>query len=758
MIQASTLLFEGDEYVIRSPLRSWYGNLAPIAPITAIRHLSLFMPVEACRVQQGSLSSSPYQGEQGEVASSAPLRVPSATGVTIAIDSSMGVAPIVCLYHLWRFWHQQVEDREEKHTQEKETEQGHSEQTGGLNTEPAIHHENVVNSIVAMPYALDRGDIPKKMHLIMVEEHPLCAVDAQRLFRELAGDYPEVNDLAAQWPLLLPGMHRLEIAQGQFTVTMLYAQSASWLPMMASVDGLLLGLPGMRVQRKFPFNGSTLANVYTEQEGCSADQEDAELAQQWSGLLRLTQAHIRVLLAQSDKPLLEQLGKNAHIVWQEEGQGQGAIDHASIYSADSTTPHHSHVWLRGTSKRPLVPVAASRGRHVCVIGAGLAGAGVAYAMASRGWRVKVIDAELALSSSASHGGHLSAALTPLMTLDDSHKARLSRAGTLRAHARWSAWGEQAGINPCGTLELNRNKGHAKDILDAVRALAFPQEWVRLVDAQEASRIAGIALEQHGAFFPYGMQVSPEHLIQKLLDHPLIERVAKRVERIEAVIAPDSDTHSARSEHQSKHPHYILWDKEGREIAQSAQVICATALATAKLLKRSDLAHKRLKSGQVVNAISCLDTLHAMGGEVMQIPAQEVAGGPHCIVAGQGYFLPAYQGQCVMGGTYIHNQSTPPVSSTGQEAILAKLPFNLVINLPRLQEQGKVYGWSGTRAVTQGRMPVIGPLTHAPGVWLACAYASHGLTWSSLAGDIIATLLEGEPVPIERELWNSIRPR
>jgi tRNA 5-methylaminomethyl-2-thiouridine biosynthesis bifunctional protein len=38
-----------------------------------------------------------------------------------------------------------------------------------------------------------------------------------------------------------------------------------------------------------------------------------------------------------------------------------------------------------------------------------------------------------------------------------------------------------------------------------------------------------------------------------------------------------------------------------------------------------------------------------------------------------------------------------------------------------------------------------------------AYGSRGLLWASLAGEIIASMLEGEPLPVERKLAAAVDP-
>lgn len=673
---------------------------------------------------------------------------------TIAIDSGMGVAPIIALYHLWQNW----------------------EKASVLMSGQELEREDKQEDLARGP----------AMHLIVFEPYPLSVQDAQYLFNTLAKDEPEIQSLAQQWPLVLPGMHRLEIAEERFTLTLLYGSQHGWRQIMANIDGLVLSLPSLN---KEPISHAIVASLANEQasrsqqseEQLSEQREQAQerQIQRWSEMLRLSQANTWALVEANERSLLQSLGARLHIQWQRNEEVEQktimrsvAEENSSVHQGAQIPQVSPNLLLQGVSKRPNVQIPAESGRHACVIGAGLAGAGIAYALALRGWRVTVIDKifkpkslqgskvpqaqqEQQADQNISHLSRLSAALTPLITVDDSHKARLSRAGTLRAHARWKAWGAEAGINPCGTLELNRDKGHAKDILEAVEKMQFPSEWVHLLDAQQASEIAGIALEQHGAFFPYGMQISPLRLIQKLLSHPLIECLGAEVAEIKQV---DLQATNSLKNNAMAPPSYALVATSGEQVAQSHQIICATALAIVELLQRSHLTHKTLKSGQVVNAITRLDTLHPMGGEAMHVPAELLNGGPQCIVAGQGYLLPAFENYCVMGGTYVHNQLNPQVSETGQEAILRKIPIDLDLDLDDLRARGLLGGWAGSRAVVQGRMPVIGPLSHVSGIFLACAYASHGLTWSSLAGDLIAAYLEGEPMPIERDLWQAICPR
>jgi tRNA 5-methylaminomethyl-2-thiouridine biosynthesis bifunctional protein len=60
-----------------------------------------------------------------------------------------------------------------------------------------------------------------------------------------------------------------------------------------------------------------------------------------------------------------------------------------------------------------------------------------------------------------------------------------------------------------------------------------------------------------------------------------------------------------------------------------------------------------------------------------------------------------------------------------------------------------------RSVTPDRLPVAGEI--APGVYGAFAYGSRGLIWAVLAAELIASRLEGEPLPLEGKLADAMDP-
>ncbi|OZI46977.1 FAD-dependent 5-carboxymethylaminomethyl-2-thiouridine(34) oxidoreductase MnmC [Bordetella genomosp. 5] len=530
-----------------------------------------------------------------------------------------------------------------------------------------------------------------RLHMVSIEGHPFDRETLQALrdthvpepLRELA------DALIAQWPPLLPGLHRLEFDDGAVTLTLA----------LGPADRMAAQLRA-RVDAYFLDGFSPRLNPQMWDEGVlrrlgRLAAPDATLAT-WSAA-----ASVRDALRRAGFDVARQPG--------EAGKWHITVGRRTAWAAAQT---------------PVVPEAVALRQAVLVVGAGLAGAGVAHALARRGCDVVVLAPE-----SAAHGDHLAAALTPVIARDDNARARLSRAGSRMAQLRWAHLSADI-VRRTGTLQLERDD--ARPLLqDALAALAFPDSWARPVTREEASALAGMALARGGVFLADGMQVRPQALIDALLDHPRITRRVGRVERLT-----------------SEGEAWAAVAANGGVLARADVVVLANAVGARAVLAQSGL----------LEALPRLAQMHALAGEVTQIPAFALGGGPRCVVAGEGYLLPEVDGWCVAGGTYVHGAEHSAVSEAGQLTNLGKAAGLLAAAESSLPAAGALPGWAGWRAVQPGRLPAVGALAHAPGVWLATAYASRGLSWSALMGEVIAAALHAEPAPLEADLLSAVAPR
>ncbi|MFJ1302641.1 FAD-dependent 5-carboxymethylaminomethyl-2-thiouridine(34) oxidoreductase MnmC [Pseudomonadota bacterium AL_CKDN230030165-1A_HGKHYDSX7] len=530
-----------------------------------------------------------------------------------------------------------------------------------------------------------------RLHMVSIEGHPFDRDTLQRLrdthvpapLRELA------DALIAQWPPLLPGVHRLEFDGGAVTLTLAFGPAERMATQLrARVDAYFLDGFSPRLNPQMWDEG-----VLRRLGRLAAP--DATLAT-WSAA-----ATVRDGLRRAGFDVARQPG--------EAGKWHITVGRRAAWAA---------------AQAPVVPAAAALREAVLVVGAGLAGAGVAHALARRGCEVVVLAPD-----TPAHAQHLAAALTPVIARDDNARARLSRAGSRMARVRWAHLPAEI-VQRTGTLQLERDD--ARPVLqEALGALAFPSSWARPVTREEASALAGMALARGGVFLADGMLVRPQPLIDALLDHPLITREPGQVHRL---IAADGG--------------WIAEDHLGTALARAGTVVLANAVGARAVLARSGL----------IEALPRVAQMHALAGEVTQIPAAALGGGPRCVVAGEGYLLPEVEGWCVAGGTYVHGAEHSAVSEAGQVTNLGKAAGLLASSGLSWPPAGSLPGWAGWRAVQPGRLPAVGTLAHAPGIWLATGYASRGLSWSALMGEVIAAGLYAEPVPLEADLLGAIAPR
>ncbi|CAM4206568.1 tRNA 5-methylaminomethyl-2-thiouridine biosynthesis bifunctional protein MnmC [Bordetella tumbae] len=570
-----------------------------------------------------------------------------------------------------------------------------------------------------------------RLHMLSVEAHPFTRDTLAQVLRRLA---PEplralADQLAAQWPVCLPGLHRLEFERGAITLTLAFGRAETVVPQLrASVDAYFLD--GFAPKRnpdlwqpalmhdlaRLAAPDATLAtwaSAGVVRQALSAAGFEVRKQPGYAGKLHMT---VGVRTAQAAPPVQSGLSAQA--------KGGTPLGH-KISALDEA-------WSQARDADSL------GAGEIVIVGAGLAGAGIAQALALRGRSVVVIDPANSADDLA-HAGHVAAALTPVIARDDNSRARLSRAGSFRAQARWAGLASDAAPLRCGTLQLERDAGRMAALGDTLRQLQFPADWVRAVDRDEASALAGISVARGGLFFTDGSLVQPAALIPALLHTPGVRCVSGCAFDLRRL---DSG--------------WQVRGADGEVLAQAATVVLANAFGAQALLRESGL----------LDPLPRLAQMHRLAGQVSLLPAYEGhetggAGlGPRCIVGGEGYLLPAIQGQCVAGSTYEHGAVVSEVSATGRQTNLDKVA-GLLGGLPTdwaSLTPGELPGWAGWRAVLPGRLPAIGPLSHAPGVWIAAGYASRGLSWSALSGDLIASALCGEPLPLEADLLAAIAPR
>jgi tRNA 5-methylaminomethyl-2-thiouridine biosynthesis bifunctional protein len=145
-------------------------------------------------------------------------------------------------------------------------------------------------------------------------------------------------------------------------------------------------------------------------------------------------------------------------------------------------------------------------------------------------------------------------------------------------------------------------------------------------------------------------------------------------------------------------------------------------------------------------------LRRVRGQLTYVSADEVDA-PHVVVLRGGMVLPAVDGLCVLGATYDLEDDDPAIRAESHAGNLERAAQILSgFSFRREHLEGRV----AFRAVAPDRLPVVGKLDENR--FGTFAYGSRGLVWATLAAELIAAELEGEPLPLEGALADALSPR
>lgn len=321
--------------------------------------------------------------------------------------------------------------------------------------------------------ALDEDGGPARLHFISVEQFPL----SRAAIAEAHARWPEhaarSRELADAWPLPLAGFHRLHLAGGRISLTLLLGDAATLLPqLVARVDAFYLdGFAPARNPELWS------APIFAQMERLAAP--DATLAT-WT-----------VAGAVRD-------GLVAHGFTVERRPGFGS-------KREMLAGRAAHRPVHGTP-------GTLRDRRAIVIGAGLAGATCAERLAARGWQIEVLERHPAAALEAS--GNPAGLATPVINLADAPNAQLSRAAFLYALRHFAmlnvrdASRNTAPSDTQGVLRIARDERDVERFASLLRDQLYPQALACFADRAQGSQLAGRAVARSGIWFPSGTNVSP----------------------------------------------------------------------------------------------------------------------------------------------------------------------------------------------------------------------------------------------------------
>lgn len=386
----------------------------------------------------------------------------------------------------------------------------------------------------------------------------------------------------------------------------------------------------------------------------------------------------------------------------------------------------------GNSNKPddvNLGVSSSTGQfgHIAIIGAGLAGANLAYALAKRGYEVSVFShGSIACGASGNAQGgfypQLHAQVTPASQLQ-AHCFLYAK----RLYEQLADSGFAFSHDWCGVLQLAYSEQSLSRQAKIVNNTHWPTELVHALSAGETSEKAGLALPYASLCYSQGGWISPVELVEALLR---AAAATSRVELFENALVTDIHATDKAIEISSGNQRYL-----------ADHLVLATGHHSHLLNKLTQL------------------PLRAVRGQVEYIPTQSALTKLKTVLCHKGYLTPAHNDRHALGSTYVRQDSNTEYRQGEENANLTTLQTALANAQWAQSVVADQTGRASIRAALPDRQPALGCL--APDktnrVSVFNGLGSRGVTTAPLLAELLASQLTGQPLPLAKELIATLSP-
>lgn len=557
-----------------------------------------------------------------------------------------------------------------------------------------------LNFLCAWQLWLQSAPVGARLHFISCERYPLSNADLKRALALWPALAPLAQQLCVQYQSLSPGMQRLTFAAGRVQLTLLIGDACSLLgQLQATVDAWFL-------------------------DGFAPARNPD-----------LWQASLYAQMARLSGP------DSSFATFTSAGMVRRGLENVGFIVEKVTGFGRKRTMLKGWRKISdgATELPDTKPRHAIVIGGGIAGCSSSHALATRGWQVTLLDRHSSVAAEAS--GNQAAMLYPRLAMQETVMSRLALAGFLYTCRLLNRLQLPANnFQQCGLLQLAFNAREAARHYAIVRR-ALSTEIVHEVDAQAASKIAGIDLQHGGLHFPHAGWVKPAEFCKRLIEHSNIKLMLGR-------------------QAQTLRRHQRLWQVwENEELLAEAPVLIIAAA----------------NESPNFNPASYI-SLQAVRGQITVAPASSLSRRLRCVICTDGYISPASSDEHCLGATFTPGDTTLDIRASDHQANMAMLS-RLAPALQQSLNAEAVHGRAALRATTHDYMPVVGQLLAADtlvkkpprhnskifelpyleGLFINTGHGSKGISQAPLCAELLASAICCEPLPLDEKLTAALDP-
>ena len=557
-----------------------------------------------------------------------------------------------------------------------------------------------------------------RLHFISFEKYPLTQAD----LRKALAAWPELASLSQplidQWPLPVSGCHRLLFAGGRIHLDLWFGDIKEMLPQV-------------------PHQADGLVDAWYLDGFSPAKNPEMWTQDLFDGLARL--ARPSATLSTFTCAGFVRRGLIAAGFAMKKVKGHGSKrEMLAGERADKLPQQTIAPWYA----RP-----AGREGEVLIIGGGIASAMTALSLVERGRKVRLLceDGEPAGGASGNRQG----ALYPL--LNGEHDA-LSRFYSLAfgfARSRLLALAERhpVAFSLCGVTQLGYDdKSAAK--LAKMSLGPFPSDLMRPLSADEVEQVVGLPCGVGGVNYPLGGWLCPADLTRAAI------KEAQASGRLEVVFNA-SVTHIAEQD-----GGWRVESQDGRHW-QAPNLVVAAGHRLPALLPFAEL------------------PLYPVRGQVSHVPTTTSLSQLKTVLCYDGYLTPAHDGAHCIGASYGRNQTSLVFNAEEQAQNRARLQACLPAQAwPAEVDVSGAQARVGVRCASRDHLPVAGPIARLaaladhgvnapadqqsalplyPGLYVLGALGSRGLCSAPLCGELVASEICGEPLPLSSDLLEALHP-
>lgn len=337
-------------------------------------------------------------------------------------------------------------------------------------------------------------------------------------------------------------------------------------------------------------------------------------------------------------------------------------------------------------------------KRIAVVGGGLAGCAAAYVLKAAGHDVVIYEAGGALASGAS--GNALGLYNPRFAALWSPQSQYYSAAFKRVLDVFPKMGG-IGFDPCGALYIVTDERKAIQFSKMIKSWGWDDDEMRIVDADEATRIAGVEIGQDSLYLPQAGSVNPVKLCEAYA--------------------------------------------RGIEVRPNGRVECVDDLGADIVI---------LTAGKTLKDF--IDTKHIgfqlVRGQVSMLRADDMSAGVNCNLCYGGYVSRANNGQHMVGATFQRWLNHDDVMSEDDDHNLEKL-YRAVPSFPKGLEV--VNSWASVRTSATDYFPVVGRVRD--NVYVSSAHGSHGILSSLLAAEVLAAEIDNKPQALSQDVLDALCP-